>query len=70
MTAKELESLSLDDLVKIAKRRALLDGITISEGSVRLDVNDETIELREESARIFLRGLIRGYDQAQTISAF
>ncbi len=70
MTSKDLESLSLDELVKIAKRRALLDGITISGNCVRLEVNDERIELREESACIFLRGLIRGYDQAQQISAF
>ena len=70
MTGKDLQSLSLDELIEIAKQRALLDGITVSGDTVRLDVNNETIELREESARIFMRGLIRGYDQAREISAF
>ncbi len=64
MQSKDLASLTLHELIEIAADRSLLDGITVSGTKVRLDLDSEKIELREEAARVFLRGLIRGHEQA------
>ena len=65
-----LEEMSLEELVRVAERRDLLDGWTFQGESVRLKIGEERVHLRAESACAFVRGLIRGYEQARQMPNF
>lgn len=65
-----LEEMTLEELVRVAESRDLVDGWTFQGESVRLTVGEERISLRAESASAFVRGLIRGYEQARQMPNF
>jgi hypothetical protein len=65
---RPLEEMSLEELVRLAERRDLVDGWTFQGESVQLSVGEERISLRADSASAFVRGLIRGYEQARLMT--
>lgn len=61
------EIMPLEQLLQIALEHDIIDGWTFTSAGVSLELGTLRMEFDRVHARVFLRGLIRGFERAQHI---
>jgi hypothetical protein len=59
-----LSEQSAADLLQLALTYAIIDDGNIDGGRVHISLGNQMLSLAEEEGKIFLRGLVRGYNRA------